>query len=170
MMYRGRKGGLKMLLPWAPRLNFPLDFDVMQDRSGADGKKDDIYLLDVRESDEWDFCRLSGATLIPLSQMKERYDEVTLPLSTTPPPPPPHCISKSLSPFLPLLTSLTLSHLSPSQSSLNITTLTPLVPNRIACFNMDVDPSALSMSVHIKSRLLFCLGCGGSHDTDAKSA
>jgi hypothetical protein len=99
MMYRRRKGGLKMLLPWAHFFNFPLDFDVMQDRSGADGKKDDIYLLDVRERDEWDFCRLSGATLIPLSQMKERYDEVTHTLPTA--PLPLHCISNSLSPCLP---------------------------------------------------------------------
>lgn len=48
----------------------------LQDRAGVDGKKNDIFLLDVRERDEYEFCRLDGSTLIPLSQMKERYDEV----------------------------------------------------------------------------------------------
>ncbi len=33
-------------------------------------------LLDVREVDEWETCRLPGAMLVPLSQLSERSAEV----------------------------------------------------------------------------------------------
>jgi len=33
-------------------------------------------LLDCREEDEFSFCKVEGAVLIPLSEMQERYDEV----------------------------------------------------------------------------------------------
>lgn len=34
------------------------------------------FLLDVREADEWETCKLAGATLIPLGQLTERSSEV----------------------------------------------------------------------------------------------
>ncbi|MHB1843446.1 MAG: rhodanese-like domain-containing protein [Deltaproteobacteria bacterium] len=36
------------------------------------------FLLDVRNPDEHDFARLPGATLIPLPELPERWDEVPL--------------------------------------------------------------------------------------------
>jgi molybdopterin/thiamine biosynthesis adenylyltransferase/rhodanese-related sulfurtransferase len=35
-----------------------------------------IFLLDVREPHEWQICRISGATLIPLGQLPSRTDEL----------------------------------------------------------------------------------------------
>lgn len=34
--------------------------------------QEDFHLLDVREQDEWDFCRLEGARLFPLGDLLER--------------------------------------------------------------------------------------------------
>jgi len=44
-------------------------------RQRIEGEKDAI-LLDVREQDEFAFCRIDGAMLIPLSEMTMRADEV----------------------------------------------------------------------------------------------
>lgn len=35
-----------------------------------------LLLLDVREQNEWDHCRIEGATLLPMSQIAERLDEL----------------------------------------------------------------------------------------------
>ena len=35
-------------------------------------KTDPVQLVDVREQDEWDFCHLEGAILIPLSEFPAR--------------------------------------------------------------------------------------------------
>jgi rhodanese-related sulfurtransferase len=35
-----------------------------------------VYLLDVREPWEHEYCRLPGSTLIPLGELPQRIDEV----------------------------------------------------------------------------------------------
>lgn len=35
-----------------------------------------IYLVDVRNQDEFEYCRLEGAVLIPLPELRERTGEV----------------------------------------------------------------------------------------------
>ncbi|MBI2300265.1 MAG: molybdopterin-synthase adenylyltransferase MoeB [Armatimonadetes bacterium] len=37
---------------------------------------DEVYLLDVRERWEWDLCRLSGAVLVPMSELEARLPEL----------------------------------------------------------------------------------------------
>ena len=36
-----------------------------------------VYLLDVREPNEFQICRIPGSTLIPLGQVGSRLDEIT---------------------------------------------------------------------------------------------
>ncbi len=36
----------------------------------------EMLLLDVRRLNEWNFCRLPGAVLIPLHELPARYDEL----------------------------------------------------------------------------------------------
>ncbi len=38
--------------------------------------KDVLLLLDCREQDEWDYCRIEGATLVPMSQLQARVAEL----------------------------------------------------------------------------------------------
>ena len=38
--------------------------------------KEDFQFIDVREKDEYDLCSIQGATLIPLSQFEERFEEI----------------------------------------------------------------------------------------------
>ena len=40
------------------------------------GRGDDFDLIDVREQDEFDFCRIEGAKLIPLSELPSRLGEI----------------------------------------------------------------------------------------------
>lgn len=37
---------------------------------------DDFLLLDCREPDEWETARIEGATLIPMSELQQRVDEL----------------------------------------------------------------------------------------------
>lgn len=37
---------------------------------------DDVYLLDVRNPEEWDICRIPGSTLIPLGDLPNRFGEL----------------------------------------------------------------------------------------------
>jgi rhodanese-related sulfurtransferase len=37
---------------------------------------EDFLLLDCREQDEWDYCHLAQATLIPMSQLQSRIPEL----------------------------------------------------------------------------------------------
>src|ERR1700755_2200761 len=37
---------------------------------------DDIQLIDVREQNEYDFCKIEGAKHIPLGQVMQRMDEI----------------------------------------------------------------------------------------------
>ena len=39
--------------------------------------KDDVFILDVREPNEYQICRIPGATLIPLGELSRRVDDVT---------------------------------------------------------------------------------------------
>lgn len=38
--------------------------------------KESFQFIDVREKDEYDFAKIEGATLIPLSQFQERFQEI----------------------------------------------------------------------------------------------
>ena len=40
------------------------------------GLKPDLYLLDVREQEEWDMARIEGAHLNPLSNLENNFDEI----------------------------------------------------------------------------------------------
>src|SRR5271154_5819693 len=48
----------------------PLELKVMMD------EKRDFALIDVREPNEWDIAHIEGATLLPLSQLGQRYKEL----------------------------------------------------------------------------------------------
>jgi rhodanese-related sulfurtransferase len=37
---------------------------------------EEFFLLDVREQNENDFCRIEGATLIPLGEILQRFEEI----------------------------------------------------------------------------------------------
>lgn len=37
---------------------------------------DDLLLIDCREQNEWDFVKIEGAVLIPMSEIQDRLDEV----------------------------------------------------------------------------------------------
>lgn len=37
---------------------------------------EDFQLIDVREENEWEICRVEGAKLVPLSQISERAAEI----------------------------------------------------------------------------------------------
>lgn len=39
-------------------------------------KNPDIYLLDVREQDEWDIERIEGAHLKPMSELQDNYQDI----------------------------------------------------------------------------------------------
>lgn len=39
-------------------------------------KKDDVYLMDVREHDEYAYCRLPGANHLPLSEFMANFQEI----------------------------------------------------------------------------------------------
>ncbi|EKX34994.1 hypothetical protein GUITHDRAFT_155611 [Guillardia theta CCMP2712] len=55
----------------------PLEISVMEAKAELNKPEDEKpVLLDVREQDEFEFCRIPGAIHIPLSEMKLRQDEV----------------------------------------------------------------------------------------------
>jgi adenylyltransferase/sulfurtransferase len=39
-------------------------------------RRDPVWLLDVRERNEYDICRIDGSTLVPLGELPRRLDEV----------------------------------------------------------------------------------------------
>jgi adenylyltransferase/sulfurtransferase len=39
-------------------------------------RKEDVFILDVREPHEYDICRLDGSTLIPLGELPKRVSEL----------------------------------------------------------------------------------------------
>ena len=39
-------------------------------------KGDDFFLLDVREPNEYQICRIAGSTLIPLGELAQRTGEL----------------------------------------------------------------------------------------------
>lgn len=49
--------------------------DVVQLKEMMD-KGEEFTLLDVREPDEYEFCKLPGSILIPLGQIENRADEL----------------------------------------------------------------------------------------------
>lgn len=46
-------------------------------------QKDKFYFVDCREQDEWNESHIKGATLIPLSQFKEKYQDFLKDKNTT---------------------------------------------------------------------------------------
>lgn len=37
---------------------------------------EEVFVLDVREREEWDLVRLPGATLLPLGELQQRFGEL----------------------------------------------------------------------------------------------
>ena len=60
-----------------PASTLPTDseMDPTELKAALDGKED-LYLLDVRETHEWDICQIPGAHLIPLGQLPSRLNEL----------------------------------------------------------------------------------------------
>ncbi len=60
-----------------PASTLPTDWemDPTELKAALDGKED-LYLLDVRETHEWDICQIPGAHLIPLGQLPSRLNEL----------------------------------------------------------------------------------------------
>ena len=53
----------------------PLEIDVASVKQKIDGKAP-FLLLDCREQDEYDRCRIDGAQLLPMSALQERVGEL----------------------------------------------------------------------------------------------
>jgi len=53
----------------------PLEVDVATIKQKLD-RKDPFLLLDCREQNEYDQCRIAGAELFPMSQIQERSGEL----------------------------------------------------------------------------------------------
>lgn len=53
----------------------PLETDIATVKSRLDAKEP-FLLLDCREQDEFDRCRIPGAELLPMSQIQERIGEL----------------------------------------------------------------------------------------------
>lgn len=53
----------------------PLEVDV-QTVAAKRAAGDDFLLLDVREQDEYDFAKIDGTTLIPMSELQDRVSEL----------------------------------------------------------------------------------------------
>ena len=53
----------------------PLEIDVAE-VSALQRSESDFLLLDVREPDEYATARIAGAVLVPMSQLRERIDEL----------------------------------------------------------------------------------------------
>jgi rhodanese-related sulfurtransferase len=53
----------------------PLNIDVQTVKQWQDEQRD-FVLLDCREQVEFDFARIAGATLIPLSEIQHRFGEL----------------------------------------------------------------------------------------------
>lgn len=49
---------------------------TVEDLKSLMGKKEEFFLLDVREPDEFEFARIPGAHLIPLGQVPDRLAEI----------------------------------------------------------------------------------------------
>jgi adenylyltransferase/sulfurtransferase len=49
---------------------------TVQELKARMDRREPFWLLDVREKNEWDICRIPGATLIPLGELPRRLDEL----------------------------------------------------------------------------------------------
>ena len=49
---------------------------TVQELKALQDSKEDFVLIDVRNPDEFDYCNLNG-TLIPMSEIPERFNEIT---------------------------------------------------------------------------------------------
>ena len=56
--------------------DWPIEITV-QETAAAMRSADPPMLLDVREQDEYDATRIAGSTLIPMSQLGDRLDELS---------------------------------------------------------------------------------------------
>lgn len=54
---------------------YPLEVDV-QRTSSLLGQGEDFLLVDCREPEEYELCRIEGSRLIPMSEVPSRVDEI----------------------------------------------------------------------------------------------
>ncbi|MEM7314776.1 MAG: rhodanese-like domain-containing protein [Planctomycetota bacterium] len=54
---------------------FPLEVDVQEVKNLLD-KNEDFVLLDCRETNEFEFVSINGSTLIPMSEIQQRVEEL----------------------------------------------------------------------------------------------
>ena len=74
--YKARVTGQLELTSGNYRLSdTPIELEVYDAKAALD-RGEEVCLLDVREQSEYDFCRVDGSLLIPMSQMRERAEEV----------------------------------------------------------------------------------------------
>jgi sulfur-carrier protein adenylyltransferase/sulfurtransferase len=63
--------------PAAAGADAPADFEIGADELKARlDRHDPIWILDVREPNEYEICRIPGSTLIPLGELPRRLDEL----------------------------------------------------------------------------------------------
>lgn len=55
-------------------MGLPLEIQVEEVRALLDADARDFRLIDCRELDEWDICRIAGAELMPLTRFVEEAD------------------------------------------------------------------------------------------------
>ncbi len=53
----------------------PIELDVSEVKSLRD-QGESFVLLDVREREEYDFAKIEGSVLIPMSELRDRLDEL----------------------------------------------------------------------------------------------
>lgn len=56
-------------------MTVPLEVDCQTLKSRLDAVED-LFLLDCREADEYEIAQISGATLLPMSELQQRMDEL----------------------------------------------------------------------------------------------
>ena len=54
----------------------PFDVSVAELKARLDAKED-LFLLDCRNPDEWETARIEGAQLLPMGELVQRADELT---------------------------------------------------------------------------------------------
>jgi len=76
--FKAKKDGQMMLQSGRISVNsIPIEMECEEARDMLKEAEDnEVMILDVREPQEYEFCKLEGSVLLPMSQMKERQDEV----------------------------------------------------------------------------------------------
>ncbi|MCG8405853.1 MAG: hypothetical protein MI923_11710 [Phycisphaerales bacterium] len=57
--------------------NIDPDWEItVQDVKARMDKDEDFFFLDVRQSEEYEHCRIDGTTLVPLPELQSRLEEI----------------------------------------------------------------------------------------------